>query len=68
VKNIVKSDDSGTIAILNSPKLHLTARDKDGKLLFVRGSGYASTNTLELVQPDSVFRIASMTKSLTAAA
>jgi len=34
VKNIVKSDESGTIAIISSPKLHLTAHDKDGKLVF----------------------------------
>lgn len=41
---------------------------KDGKLLFVRGYGYANTNTSELIQPDSLFRIASMSKSLTAMA
>jgi hypothetical protein len=34
VKSLVKSDDSGTIVLLSSPKLHLTAHDKEGKLLF----------------------------------
>jgi CubicO group peptidase (beta-lactamase class C family) len=41
---------------------------KNARLVYARGFGYANTNTLELVQPDSVFRIASMSKSLTAAA
>jgi hypothetical protein len=31
---MVKSDDSGTIVLVANPKLHLTAHDKDGKLLF----------------------------------
>jgi hypothetical protein len=34
VKSIVKADDSGTLVIVNRPKLHLTAHDKDGKLVF----------------------------------
>jgi membrane-associated protease RseP (regulator of RpoE activity) len=34
VKSLVKADESGTIVLLNLPKLHLTAHDKDGKLLF----------------------------------
>jgi hypothetical protein len=34
VKSMVKSDDSGTIVLLSNPGLHLTAHDKDGKLLF----------------------------------
>jgi hypothetical protein len=34
VKSLVKSDDSGTIVLLSNPSLHLTAHDKDGKLLF----------------------------------
>lgn len=34
VKSLVKSDDAGTIVILSSPKPHLTAHDKDGKLIF----------------------------------
>jgi membrane-associated protease RseP (regulator of RpoE activity) len=34
VKSMVKSDDSGTIVLLSNPRLHLTAHDKDGKLLF----------------------------------
>jgi len=33
-KSLVKTDDSGTIVIVANPKLHLTAHDKDGKLLF----------------------------------
>ena len=34
VKTIVRSDDSGEIVIVASPKKHLTAHDEDGKLLF----------------------------------
>jgi hypothetical protein len=33
-KSLVKSDESGTIVLLCNPSLHLTAHDKDGKLLF----------------------------------
>ncbi len=34
VKSLVKADDSGTIVLIRNPKLHLTAHDKSGKLLF----------------------------------
>jgi hypothetical protein len=34
VKSLVNTDDSGTIVLLSDPKLHLTAHDKDGDLLF----------------------------------
>ena len=34
VKSLVRSDDSGTIVVMGNPKLHLTAHDKEGKLLF----------------------------------
>jgi N-acyl-D-amino-acid deacylase len=40
---------------------------RDGKLIFVRGYGYADTNSLEPVHPDSLFRIASLSKAVTAA-
>jgi Spy/CpxP family protein refolding chaperone len=33
-KSLVKADDSGTIVLVKNPKLHLTAHDQDGKLLF----------------------------------
>jgi hypothetical protein len=33
-KSLVKADDSGTIIMVRNPSLHLTAHDKDGKLLF----------------------------------
>jgi hypothetical protein len=33
-RSLVKTDDSGTIVIVANPKLHLTAHDRDGKLLF----------------------------------
>ena len=39
----------------------------NGKLVFARGYGYANTTTGELVQPDSLFRIASNSKPITAA-
>jgi N-acyl-D-amino-acid deacylase len=41
---------------------------KDGRLIFLRGYGYADSVAGELVQPDSLFRLASLTKSVTAAA
>lgn len=41
---------------------------KDGKLVFARGYGYANRDTREPVQPDSAFRIASLTKPITSAA
>ena len=34
VKSVVKADESGTIVLVSNPKPHLTAHDKDGKLLF----------------------------------
>jgi hypothetical protein len=34
VKSIVKADESGTFVLVSNPKPHLTAHDKDGKLLF----------------------------------
>jgi hypothetical protein len=34
VKSIVKTDESGTIVLVCNPKPHLTAHDKDGKLVF----------------------------------
>jgi PDZ domain len=33
-KTIVKSDDTGVLVLVASPKKHLTAHDQDGKLLF----------------------------------
>lgn len=33
-RNLVNTDESGTIVLLANPKLHLTAHDRDGKLLF----------------------------------
>src|SRR5262249_11770290 len=34
VKSLVNTDDSGTIVLVNKPKLRLTAHDKDGNLQF----------------------------------
>jgi hypothetical protein len=34
VKSLVNTDDSGTIILVNQPKLHLTAHDKEGRLVF----------------------------------
>ena len=34
VKSVVKADESGTIVLVCNPKPHLTAHDKDGKLVF----------------------------------
>ena len=33
-RSIVKTDESGTIVVVGPPNLHLTARDKSGKLIF----------------------------------
>ncbi len=41
---------------------------KNGKLVYARGFGWANLETKEAVQPDSLFRIASISKSLTAVA
>lgn len=41
---------------------------RNGKLVFARGYGYANKATGELVQPDSQFRIASLSKPITSAA
>jgi hypothetical protein len=34
IKSVVKADDSGTIVLVQNPKIHLTAHDKEGHLLF----------------------------------
>src|SRR5688500_13020223 len=41
---------------------------RDGKLIYARGFGYADVEKKTLVQPDALFRIASVSKTLTAAA
>jgi CubicO group peptidase (beta-lactamase class C family) len=40
---------------------------RDSRLVFVRGYGYANRETQEVVQPDSIFRLASVSKAVTAA-
>src|SRR5262245_25889781 len=41
---------------------------KDGKLVFARGYGWANLATEELVQPDTLFGVASLSKTITALA
>jgi N-acyl-D-amino-acid deacylase len=41
---------------------------KDGKLVFARGYGWADLGTRDLVQPDTLFGVASLSKTITAAA
>ena len=41
---------------------------KDGRLVYARGFGYADVDAGELVEPDSLFRLASVSKPLTAIA
>ena len=41
---------------------------EDGKLLFARGYGWACIDTREAVRPDTVFGVASLSKTFTAAA
>jgi N-acyl-D-amino-acid deacylase len=39
---------------------------RDGKRLFFRGYSYADRDTREVVQPDSLFRLASLSQAFTA--
>jgi len=41
---------------------------RDGQLIYARGFGYADVENKTLVQPDALFRIASVSKTLTSAA
>jgi N-acyl-D-amino-acid deacylase len=41
---------------------------RNGKLLYARGFGYADVENKTLVQPDALFRIASVSKAITSAA
>ncbi len=41
---------------------------RDGKLIYARGFGYADVESKEPVQPDALFRIASVSKPITSAA
>lgn len=41
---------------------------RQGKLIYSRGFGFADTASMELVQPDHLFRIASISKSITSIA
>src|SRR3954467_3133968 len=41
---------------------------RDGKLIYARGFGYADVENKTLVQPDALFRIGSVSKTLTATA
>jgi N-acyl-D-amino-acid deacylase len=41
---------------------------RDGKLIYARGFGYADVENNKPVQPDALFRIASISKTITAAA
>ncbi|HEX8673500.1 MAG TPA: serine hydrolase [Longimicrobium sp.] len=41
---------------------------RDGRLIYARGFGYADAENKTVVQPDALFRIASMSKPITAAA
>jgi N-acyl-D-amino-acid deacylase len=41
---------------------------KDGRLVYARGFGYADVEKQEPVQPDSLFRIASISKPVTSVA
>jgi Beta-lactamase len=41
---------------------------RDGRVIYARGFGYADVETREAVEPDSLFRIASVSKTFTSAA
>ena len=44
------------------------AISKSSKIIYARGFGYSNLNNQQLVQPNSLFRIASLSKSITATA
>jgi CubicO group peptidase (beta-lactamase class C family) len=51
----------------NSVAGGVLALSLDGRLIYARGFGYADLETEELMQPGSLFRIASLSKPITAA-
>ncbi|WP_291166593.1 serine hydrolase [Gimesia sp.] len=54
--------------MLHNPPGMAVAVSYRGRLVYARGFGYADKETEELVQPDSQFRIASLSKPITAVA
>jgi CubicO group peptidase (beta-lactamase class C family) len=62
--------DSAVIALLSKWKLPgaSLAVAKDGRLVLARGYGYSDVGQMKPVTPDLRFRVASLSKSLTAAA
>ncbi|QDT90149.1 serine hydrolase [Gimesia algae] len=54
--------------MLHNPPGVAVAVSYRGRLVYARGFGYADKETKELVQPDSQFRIASISKPITAVA
>jgi uncharacterized protein (TIGR03437 family) len=57
----------GVIAKYDIPGVAISVA-KDGRLVYARGFGVADRETKEAVQPDSLFRVASVSKPLTAMA
>lgn len=57
----------GVISKYDIPGVALSVA-KDGRLVYARGFGVADRDTKEPVQPDSLFRVASVSKPLTAMA
>ncbi len=66
----VAAYDKAILALLDKYKIPgaSVAVTKDGKLILARGYGYADVESKTPVQPDSMFRIASLSKPITAAA
>ena len=62
VKSMVRSDDSGTIVLVSNPKLHLTAHNKEGKLLF--DGPIESTEDRTKVPPDLWDRVEPLVKQM----
>lgn len=62
--------DSAMTQVMNNSKIPGAALAvvRDGRLVFARGYGYADTEARTPVQPDSLFRLASISKPHTAAA
>jgi CubicO group peptidase (beta-lactamase class C family) len=66
----LKIYDSSMLNIISKYKLAggQMAITYQGRLVYNRGFGYADTATKELVQPESIFRLASASKSITSIA
>jgi CubicO group peptidase (beta-lactamase class C family) len=66
--NVIDSELGAYMTTQHSPPGLSIAIAKDERLVFAKGYGYADTATKEPVTPNSIFRIASISKPVTAVA